>query len=165
MNSAKVIGPWSSIASRISASTPITGSIRHAAAPGRMRAMAGVQEPRPAATVIAARQGPEGVEVLVLQRGSRSRFLPGYVVFPGGAVDPADVEHAARWFGTSAEAARACAIRELSEEAGLVLTADGLRAAACGELGPVGAAPPRAEQPSALSPRIAPGGAPGGLAA
>jgi len=118
--------------------------------------MAEVQEPRPAATVIAARQGPEGVEVLVLQRGSRSRFLPGYVVFPGGAVDPADVEHAARWFGTSAEAARACAVRELSEEAGLVLTADGLRAAACGELGPVDAAPPRAEQLSEISHWIAP---------
>jgi 8-oxo-dGTP pyrophosphatase MutT (NUDIX family) len=84
-------------------------------------------EPRPAATVIAARDGGDGIEVLVLRRSSASRFLPGYVVFPGGAVDAGDEELARRWFGDADEATRACAIRELAEETGLALTSDGLR--------------------------------------
>ena len=58
----------------------------------------------------------------MLRRGRESRFLPGYVVFPGGAVDAGDPERAARWFGTPNEAARAAAVRELAEEAGLVVT-------------------------------------------
>jgi 8-oxo-dGTP pyrophosphatase MutT (NUDIX family) len=84
------------------------------------------QEPRPAATVIAARDTEGGVEVLVLRRSAGSRFLPGYVVFPGGAVDPGDADLARRWFGDVEEATRACAIRELAEETGLALTAAGL---------------------------------------
>jgi 8-oxo-dGTP pyrophosphatase MutT (NUDIX family) len=84
------------------------------------------REPRPAATVIAARQGEDGVEVLVLKRGSDHRFLPGFVAFPGGAVEPQDDGLAERWFGSPAEAARACAVRELIEEAGLALTGGGL---------------------------------------
>src|SRR5436189_2127134 len=86
------------------------------------------QEPRPAATVIAARDTDDGIEVLVLRRSSGSRFLPGYVVFPGGAVDAGDAELARRWFGDSGEAIRACAIRELAEETGLTMTADGISA-------------------------------------
>jgi len=105
----------------------------------------GVDEPRPAATVIAARESEGHVEVLVLQRSTRSRFLPGYVVFPGGAVDAGDEELARRWFGDAAEATRACAIRELAEETGLALTAAGL--ASSEDLGAVEASPP---PPSAL---------------
>ena len=86
----------------------------------------GPTEPRPAATVIAARRGANGVEVLVLKRGSEHRFLPGYLAFPGGAVEPQDGGLASRWFGSSAESGRACAVRELIEEAGLALTAAGL---------------------------------------
>ena len=81
---------------------------------------------RKAASVIAVRPGPAAPEVLVLERSPASRFLPGYVVFPGGAADAADAELAARWFGSSNEAARACAVRELAEETGLLLTRDGL---------------------------------------
>lgn len=81
---------------------------------------------RKAASVIAVRDGTDGPEVLVVRRSSASRFLPGYVVFPGGAVDAADAELAASWFGSRDEAARAGAVRELAEEAGLALTADGL---------------------------------------
>src|SRR5436853_6709649 len=99
------------------------------------------QEPRPAATVIAARDTGDGVEVLVLKRSSESRFLPGYVVFPGGAVDPGDADLAVRWFGDAEEATRACAIRELAEETGLALTSDGLAPGA----GDVDTAPPRPE--------------------
>ncbi|MGQ0669830.1 MAG: NUDIX hydrolase [Actinomycetota bacterium] len=103
----------------------------------------GVAVPKPAATVVAARSSPSGLEVLVLQRGPESRFLPGYVVFPGGAVEPEDGSLASRWFGSEGEAARACAIRELAEEAGLVLTAGGLvEAEGDDPLGAVSAASP-----------------------
>lgn len=81
---------------------------------------------RRAAVVIAARPGEDGPEVLVLERSAESRFLPGYVAFPGGAVDAEDERLAERWFGTAAEAARACAVRELLEEVGFALTAAGL---------------------------------------
>jgi recombination protein RecT len=80
-------------------------------------------DPRPAATVVVARPG---VEVLVLRRAARSRFAPGFVVFPGGTVDEADAALAERWFGTSDETPRACVLRELAEETGLVMTAGGL---------------------------------------
>jgi 8-oxo-dGTP pyrophosphatase MutT (NUDIX family) len=83
-------------------------------------------EIRKAASVIAVRDGASGPEVLVLERATASRFLPGYIVFPGGAVDAEDVQLASRWFASDEEAARAGAVRELAEEAGLVLTADGL---------------------------------------
>jgi 8-oxo-dGTP pyrophosphatase MutT (NUDIX family) len=101
-------------------------------------------EPRPAATVVVARPGESGVEVLLLRRAQASRFAPGYVVFPGGVVDPGDTSLAAAWFGESGEAVRACAVRELAEEAGLVLTSAGLRPLADGEAieSAVGAAPP-----------------------
>ena len=85
---------------------------------------------RKAASVIVARDGSDGLEVVVLERGGRSRFLPGYVAFPGGSVDEEDAELAERWFGTPEESARACAVRELLEEVGLTLTAAGLEESA-----------------------------------
>ena len=63
---------------------------------------------------------------MVMRRSSRHRFLPGFVVFPGGAVDAEDAARAERWFGDAAEASRAAAVRELAEEAGLLSTAAGL---------------------------------------
>jgi 8-oxo-dGTP pyrophosphatase MutT (NUDIX family) len=100
---------------------------------------------RAAATAICVRTGPGGgPEVLALRRGPAMRFLPGYVAFPGGAVDPADVAHAVAWFGGKADAHRAAAIRELIEEVGLSLTADGLVA---GGLVDIDAGPP---EPAAL---------------
>lgn len=89
---------------------------------------------RLAASVVVGRDGAGGLELLVLERGDRNRFLPGYVVFPGGAVDEADAELAATWFGTPTEATRAAAVRELAEEAGLTLTGGGLSATSSGEL-------------------------------
>jgi recombination protein RecT len=111
------------------------------------------QEPRRAATVIAVRDTDDGIEVLVLRRSSESRFLPGYVVFPGGAVDTDDAELARRWFDDADEATRACAIRELAEETGLALTATGLRRHACGT---VDDAPPAATELRQISHWIAP---------
>jgi 8-oxo-dGTP pyrophosphatase MutT (NUDIX family) len=81
---------------------------------------------RRAASAIVGRDAPDGLEVLVLERGASSRFLPGYVAFPGGSIDREDEDHAVRWFGTAEESRRACAVRELVEEVSLVLTADGL---------------------------------------
>jgi 8-oxo-dGTP pyrophosphatase MutT (NUDIX family) len=82
---------------------------------------------RSAATAICVRDGRDGdPEVLVVERSAASRFLPGYVAFPGGAVEPADASSAARWFGNGGEVHRAAAIRELIEEVGLAMTAGGL---------------------------------------
>lgn len=118
----------------------------------------GVAVPRPAATVIAARPGANGVEVLVLRRGPKSRFLPGYVVFPGGAVDPGDRDLALRWFGNEGESSRACAVRELIEEAGLALTAEGLTDAGSDDedMAAVSNAPPARDALSQISHWIAP---------
>jgi 8-oxo-dGTP pyrophosphatase MutT (NUDIX family) len=87
--------------------------------------------PRPAATIILLRRGGKhaerAVEVLLVQRNPDARFMPGVWVFPGGAVD--DSERDSGPDGTaSAEdedrAHRACAIRELEEEAGIALPPD-----------------------------------------
>jgi 8-oxo-dGTP pyrophosphatase MutT (NUDIX family) len=82
-------------------------------------------EPTPAATVIVARPADGGVEVLAVTRADASRFAPGFVVFPGGTIEPGDEALAARLFGDPTEAARAWALRELYEEAGVLVTADG----------------------------------------
>jgi 8-oxo-dGTP pyrophosphatase MutT (NUDIX family) len=111
---------------------------------------------RKAASVIAARDGRQGPEVLVLERSGASRFLPGYVAFPGGAADGEDARLAERWFGASEEAPRACAVRELLEEVGLALTASGLRSAPHGVLDLVAADPPRAEQLPQIAHWVAP---------
>jgi 8-oxo-dGTP pyrophosphatase MutT (NUDIX family) len=84
---------------------------------------------RKAASVIAVREDDDGPQVLVIERSGEARFLPGYVAFPGGAVDGADEALAARWFGSPDEAARACAVRELIEEVGLCPTENGVRRA------------------------------------
>jgi 8-oxo-dGTP pyrophosphatase MutT (NUDIX family) len=80
-------------------------------------------EPRPAATLILLRRGgrhaDRGVEVLLGRRTEKARFMPGVWVFPGGAVDADELD------GGDEEAAhRACAARELLEEAGVELPAD-----------------------------------------
>lgn len=85
-----------------------------------------MEEPRPAATIIVARQAQSGIEVLVERRAAVSRFAPGFVVFPGGLVEHGDAALAAAWFGDGSESERACVIRELYEETGLLLTASGL---------------------------------------
>jgi 8-oxo-dGTP pyrophosphatase MutT (NUDIX family) len=81
---------------------------------------------RYAASVIAGRDGGDGLEILVVERGAASRFLPGYVAFPGGAVDIDDGDLADRWFGDAREAARAAAVRELAEETGIDVAGGGL---------------------------------------
>ena len=65
-------------------------------------------EIRLAASVIAGRDGSGGLELLVIERSRSSRFLPGYVAFPGGATDGGDAALALEWFGTEDEISRAC---------------------------------------------------------
>jgi 8-oxo-dGTP pyrophosphatase MutT (NUDIX family) len=69
--------------------------------------------PRQAATVIVLRGGDEALEVLLVRRTAQARFMGGVWVFPGGAVDAAE--------GEGDAAHRTAAIRELQEEAGIVL--------------------------------------------
>ncbi len=84
-------------------------------------------QPRPAATVVVARDSVEGPEILVLERHAGSRFAPGFLVFSGGVVEPGDPALARAWFGSEDEVERACAVRELYEETGLLATAEGVR--------------------------------------
>jgi len=69
--------------------------------------------PRLAATVVVLRGGTQALEVLLVKRNPAARFMGGAWVFPGGAVDPGD--------GDGDDALRAAALREMAEEAGLVL--------------------------------------------
>ncbi len=46
--------------------------------------------PRDAATLVAWRENPSGIEVLMGRRAARHRFVPGHYVFPGGRVDRRD---------------------------------------------------------------------------
>jgi 8-oxo-dGTP pyrophosphatase MutT (NUDIX family) len=76
--------------------------------------------PRPAASVVlmrrGGRHGDRELEVLLLRRDPNASFFPGAWVFPGGACEPED--------GEGPDGFRACAIRELREEAGIELPAD-----------------------------------------
>jgi 8-oxo-dGTP pyrophosphatase MutT (NUDIX family) len=102
--------------------------------------MAEILSPRPAATVITVRDGANGYEILMLRRNLNSDFVGGAYVFPGGGVDESDASPAAQRlaFGLEdTEASRrlglesgglayyvAC-LRELFEEAGLLVVCDG----------------------------------------
>ena len=76
--------------------------------------------PRPAASVVLLRRGGKhsdrALEVLMLKRTESAKFMPGVWVFPGGAVDDGDGDDEARF--------KACATRELEEEAGIALDPD-----------------------------------------
>src|SRR5450759_12426 len=69
--------------------------------------------PRQAATVILLRGREEDLEVLLVRRTPKARFMGGVWVFPGGAVDAGE--------GDGDDAHRAAAIRELREEAAIEL--------------------------------------------
>jgi 8-oxo-dGTP pyrophosphatase MutT (NUDIX family) len=69
--------------------------------------------PRQAASVILLRGDAERLELLLVKRTPRARFMGGVWVFPGGAVDAGE--------GAGDEAHRVAGIRELREEAGIAL--------------------------------------------
>lgn len=75
--------------------------------------------PRPASGIVLLRRGGKhserALEVLLLKRSEEAKFMPGVWVFPGGALDPED--------GEGEQGHRACAMRELAEEASIELPA------------------------------------------
>lgn len=88
-------------------------------------------DPKPASTIVLARNGHEGMEVLLLKRHRASGFVPGAYVFPGGRTDEADADPAllelrsvpdrgavpaVYWFA---------AVREAFEETGILLARAG----------------------------------------
>jgi len=84
----------------------------------------------PAATVIPLRDGPDGLETLLVRRNANLSFAGGMWVWPGGRLDPADlvaagldpaVDHAD---DDLLAAARIAAAREAHEETNLVLPAE-----------------------------------------
>lgn len=68
--------------------------------------------PRLSASVVLTRVGTDGIEVYLVERSKKLRFLGGYWAFPGGVIDPVDEDFD--------EPARACALRELFEETGVL---------------------------------------------
>jgi 8-oxo-dGTP pyrophosphatase MutT (NUDIX family) len=68
-----------------------------------------------AASVILLRDGSSGLETYLLHRHARMAFAPSMVVFPGGRLDAVDVSG-------EGDPIRRCALRETSEETGVVLT-------------------------------------------
>ncbi len=86
--------------------------------------------PRPAATLVAVRQGAGDIEVLMLERPARG-FFGGLWVFPGGGVEEIDDSPLAREvteFPPDADDHRwrVAALRETIEEVGLAITKPGL---------------------------------------
>ncbi|MBV8161741.1 MAG: NUDIX hydrolase [Acidimicrobiia bacterium] len=77
----------------------------------------------PAATVVLARDGVEGLEVLMLRRSSRGAF-GGMWVFPGGRVENDDLDPDRP--DDELGAARRAAVREANEEAAVTLDVDSL---------------------------------------
>ncbi len=99
-----------------------------------------VLSPRPAATLILAREAAQGIEVFLLRGSQGAAFAGGAYVFPGGAVDASDhdrvLAHACAGIDDAAAsrllklergglAYWVAAIRECFEEAGLLLAYDG----------------------------------------
>jgi 8-oxo-dGTP pyrophosphatase MutT (NUDIX family) len=78
--------------------------------------MRDIPEARPASTVVLLRDGRDGMETLLLKRNKALMFAGGFWVFPGGSLDPEDLEAAA---GDEQAASRIAAAREAKEESGL----------------------------------------------
>lgn len=73
-----------------------------------------------AATVVLARDGSSGLEVLMLRRNSKLAF-GGMWVFPGGRVDSEELD-----LDDELGSARRAAVREATEETGLIVPEEGL---------------------------------------
>ena len=93
--------------------------------------------PRPSATIVVVRDGPQGPEVLLMQRVESSDHTSGAWVFPGGLLEAADRRCHALCEGIDDAAASAtlgvaeggldyyvAAMRESFEEAGLLFASD-----------------------------------------
>ncbi len=91
-------------------------------------------QPRPAATIVLLRNGPDNtIETFMVRRHIMSDFVPDVYVFPGGSVKPSDrdaettpglcipSEEAERTETALGTGLRVAAIRELFEEAGVLI--------------------------------------------
>lgn len=78
--------------------------------------MSEIAQAKPASTVVLLRDGPNGMETLLLKRNKALLFAGGFWVFPGGRLDPEDLAAAG---GDEQEASRIAAAREAFEEARL----------------------------------------------
>ena len=110
-------------------------ALRWLATPGLQamgRSLAAPVAARPAVSIIPLRDGPAGLEVFAQHRVGTMDFAAGAVVFPGGRVDPPDLEQRLElpphlvdaWSGTElppAEALVAAGIREVVEECDVLL--------------------------------------------
>jgi 8-oxo-dGTP pyrophosphatase MutT (NUDIX family) len=90
-----------------------------------------IVEPVPAATILIARDGEQGLEVFMVKRHHQIDFVAGALVFPGGKSARGDSDSALAEFadGVSAwsateRALAATAIREAFEESGILLARD-----------------------------------------
>ena len=125
------------------------------------------RRPRASASVLLLREGARGPEVLLLRRHPGTEVLGGYYVFPGGKLDAADCTpdwlpvldrpatdfvHQLNESQTPSAQARGlhlAALRELYEEAGVLLAAPALHPRALGAAGT--ARPPGPWPPLALN--------------
>lgn len=82
-----------------------------------------------AATVILARDGVDGPEILLMQRPNRGSFAGGWV-FPGGKLDPEDAD-GFETEPTEIDVARRAGVRETWEEVGLVTNEDEYETLSC----------------------------------
>ena len=118
------------------------------ASPAAPASPAPPRPPRHSASVLLVRDGPGGLEVLLLQRAERGDHNSSAWVFPGGLTDPADREAERHALGLDDAQASArlglaeggidhylAAVRECFEEAGLLL-ADGVSPEAVEALAP-----------------------------
>jgi 8-oxo-dGTP pyrophosphatase MutT (NUDIX family) len=92
-------------------------------------------QPRLASTVVLMRPAPDGFEVYAIRRAATMAFAANMYAFPGGSVDPRDLELAPQWAGPSpqrwarrlrldeptARAVVCAAVREVFEESGVLL--------------------------------------------
>ncbi|MFP5309172.1 MAG: NUDIX hydrolase [Actinomycetes bacterium] len=105
------------------------------------REVAATRPAEPSASTLLLRDGPDGLEVCMLERHVETDFAGGALIFPGGKLDPRDADLPdGTWEGldpvsrvqdlgvdTSDEALalHVCAVRETFEEAGVLLARTG----------------------------------------
>ncbi len=77
---------------------------------------------KPAATIMLARDTEAGIEVLLLKRNKALKFAAGLWVFPGGKIEPDEIERGQDDIG----AAKLAAVRETQEEAGIAIDINSL---------------------------------------
>jgi 8-oxo-dGTP pyrophosphatase MutT (NUDIX family) len=95
------------------------------------RTLRGEVVPVPAATILLARDGSDGIEVFMVKRHHEMGFAAGALVFPGGKACPEDfdanladrMDGAFDW-SPHMRAVAVAAIREAFEEAGVLLARD-----------------------------------------